>query len=141
MWLARTVAVLACAAVVVVVVACGESGDSKASPREAVAATELRIVVWPRGTKGPRRSWTLRCQPVGGSLPRPARACARLAALRRPFRPTPRNVACSEIYGGPHVARVTGRLDRRRVRALLTRVNGCEIERWDRVRFLLPVRA
>ena len=136
----RTVAVLACAAFIPVVVSCGESGASTSAVR-AVPPTELRIVVWPRGTKGAQRSWTLRCRPVGGSLPRRERACARLTALRRPFRPTPRNVACSEIYGGPQVARVSGRLDGRRVRALLTRVNGCEIERWDRVRFLLPVRA
>lgn len=135
----RTVAVLACAAVALVAVGCGESGASTPGVT-AGATTELRIVAWPRGPKGAHRTWTLRCRPVGGSLPRRERACARLAAIRRPFRPTPRDVACSEIYGGPQVARVTGRLEGRRVRALFTRVNGCEIERWERVRFLLPVR-
>jgi hypothetical protein len=46
---------------------------------------------------------------------------------------------CTQIYGGPQVARVTGRIDGRRVWATLGRTDGCEISRWDRLSpWLLP---
>ena len=105
-----------------------------------VASTSLHITVWPRGPDHAKRTWTLRCAPAAGTLPHRADACRRLASLRRPFRPVPRNVLCTQIYGGPQTALVTGRLEGRRVRARFNRRNGCEIARWNRVRFLFPVR-
>jgi hypothetical protein len=48
----------------------------------------------------------------------------------------PKNVACTEIYGGPQVARVAGILRGRRIGASFNRENGCEIARWNRVAFL-----
>jgi hypothetical protein len=106
----------------------------------SAAATDLRIVAWPEGPgNGGARVWYLRCSPSGGTLPRPAAACGRLAALERPFAPVPKDVACSEIYGGPQVARVVGTLRGRRVWATFRRTDGCEIARWNRVRFLFPL--
>jgi hypothetical protein len=103
------------------------------------AATDLRITVWPEGPDGEGvRVWRLRCDPPGGSLPRRATTCARLAALERPFAPVPKDVGCTQIYGGPQVARVTGTFERRRVWATFKRTDGCEISRWNRVRFLFP---
>jgi hypothetical protein len=49
-------------------------------------------------------------------------------------------VACTEIYGGPQVAEVRGTFKGRRIQARFTRANGCEIDRWDRHRFLFPIR-
>ena len=105
----------------------------------AVLATALQITVWPQGLDGPARSWTLRCGPAGGTLPRAALACRRLRALERPFAPVPKDAACTAIYGGPAVARVTGRFRGARIRTTFRRSDGCEIARWDRVRFLFPV--
>jgi hypothetical protein len=105
----------------------------------AVAATSLHITVWPQGIDGPKRSWTLQCVPTAGTLPHPATACRRLAAMTRPFRPVPKGAACTAIYGGPQVALVTGRLRSGRVRASFNRRDGCEVGRWNRVRFLFPV--
>jgi hypothetical protein len=103
----------------------------------AVAPTSLNITVWPDGQgKGPKRVYTLRCNPVGGTLPKRAAACTKLAKLRRPFAPVPKDVACTQIYGGPQEALVTGRLRGYPVRATFNRQNGCEISRWNRVRFL-----
>jgi Subtilisin inhibitor-like len=115
----------------------GESGSAAVSARSA----DLRIVVWPMGKQKAARPvrWTLRCGPVGGTLPRRKRACARLLALRRPFRGVPRGAACTEIYGGPQLAEVRGSLKSRRVMARFARTDGCQIERWNRVRFLFPV--
>jgi hypothetical protein len=103
-----------------------------------VASTSLHVTVWPHGRKGASHSWTLRCAPAGGTLPRRTSACRRLARLSHPFRPVPPNVACTDIYGGPQTALVTGRLRGHRVRASFNRRNGCEIDRWNRVRFLFP---
>jgi hypothetical protein len=59
--------------------------------------------------------------------------------MSQPFRRVPRDAVCLEIYGGPQTALVTGRLRGRRVRARFNRHDGCEIGRWNRVRFLFPV--
>lgn len=105
----------------------------------AASPTSLTITAWPEGTDGPRRSWTLRCNPVGGTLPRRADACRRLAALPNAFAPIPRNAVCTAIYGGPQVARVTGTFKGRRIWTTFARRNGCDIARWDRHKFLLPI--
>ena len=56
----------------------------------------------------------------------------------RAFQPVPPDKACTEIFGGPQVAIVSGRVDGRRVWARLSRVDGCQIARWERVPSLLP---
>ena len=104
-----------------------------------VAATSLHITVWPHGRDhSPRRAYTLTCAPAAGTLPRPRSACTRLSALPRPFAPTPRQVACSQIYGGPQEALVVGRFRGQPIRSSFNRRNGCEIDRWNRVAFLFP---
>jgi hypothetical protein len=104
------------------------------------AVTSLDIVIWPRGEPGPHRAWTLRCAPAGGTLPHAATACRKLLALRDPFAPTPPDTACTQIYGGPQVARMTGTFRGRRVSTVFRRRDGCETARWNRVAFLFPVR-
>jgi len=99
------------------------------------ATTALRVTYWEDVAK-PSESitWTLRCNPARGSLPRPARACARLAAGgARLFARLPRNIVCTEIYGGPQRARVVGTVNGRRIFATFARSNGCEIDRWQRI--------
>ena len=106
----------------------------------ASPTADLAVKVWPQGTKGPSLRWTLECTPPGGTLPRPARACRRLGRQSEPFRPVPRDAVCTEIYGGPAVALVSGTYRGRRVWTRFQRRNGCEIARWERVGFLFPVR-
>lgn len=127
----RALAVLALSAAALV--ACTSSSAADAS-------TSLRVTFWEDGEGAPDRVWTLRCNPARGTLPRPARACARLAAGGVAlFAPTPKNVACTEIYGGPQRARVVGTVRGKQVWAGVTRTNGCEIERWQRLSpWLLP---
>jgi hypothetical protein len=106
--------------------------------RAAVARpARLRITVWPKGREaGAGILHTLRCDPAGGTLSRPAAACRRLASLHRPFAPVPRDVACSQIYGGPQEALVTGTFDERKVWARFNRRDGCQTDRWNRHAFL-----
>lgn len=104
-----------------------------------LASTSLHVTVWPNGQgHAPQRTYTLGCAPAGGTLPSRAAACRRLSKLEAPFARTPKNVACTEIYGGPQEASVTGRLRGRSVRATFNRRDGCEIDRWNRVAFLFP---
>ena len=46
--------------------------------------------------------------------------------------------ACSEIFGGPERALVTGRIGDRRVRRSFKRTDGCEVADWRRAMPLLP---
>ena len=105
------------------------------------AGTSLRVSYWEDGSGGaPDTVWTLRCSPAGGSLARPARACAKLAAGGATlFASFPPDTVCTEIYGGPQRARVVGTIAGKRVWTTFTRANGCEISRWARVSpWLLP---
>ena len=103
------------------------------------ARTDLHISFWPHGKdNGGLRSWTLRCQPVGGSLPHAAPACGRLTTIRDPFAPVAPGAACSHIYSGPQLALVTGSFRGHRIWTYLKRTDSCQTERWNRVAFLFP---
>ena len=115
--------------------ACASLQASTSSP------TSLRVTYW-EDAAHPSSSvtWTLRCNPARGSLPRPARACRKLAAGgAKLFAPLPKNIVCTEIYGGPQRARVVGVLAGKQIWANFARTNGCEIGRWQGVSpWLLP---
>jgi hypothetical protein len=123
----------AVAALVVALVACG-TGSAVTAP------TSLRVSFWDGPGDQPDAVWTLRCGPPRGTLARPARACAKLAAGGAGlFASTPPNTACTEIYGGPQRARIVGTVAGKRVWTTVTRTNGCEIARWQRLSpWLLP---
>lgn len=105
----------------------------------ATATTDLKISYWPEGrAAGPARSWTLRCAPAGGTLPRPGAACQKLSEMKSPFAPIPRDAVCTEQYGGPQVALITGKFRGNRIWAQLQRRNGCEIARFKQLVFLVP---
>ncbi|MGZ8692357.1 MAG: SSI family serine proteinase inhibitor [Gaiellaceae bacterium] len=104
-----------------------------------VASTSLHITVWPDGMGQPaKKVYTLKCAPVGGTLPKRVAACTKLMRTKRPFAPTPRGMACTQIYGGPQEALVTGRFRGSQIRATFGRKDGCQIARWNRVGFLFP---
>jgi Subtilisin inhibitor-like len=125
--------VLLAAFVLALATGCSDSGGTKD------VSISLRITVWPRGVDGgPPVRWRLTCNPLTGNLPHGDRACYELAVLDHPFAPVPEDATCTDVYGGPQVARVRGRLRGRKVNALLRRTNGCESARWDRVDFLFP---
>ena len=99
--------------------------------------TDLTIVV-DDGT-GKKTTWTLTCDPAGGTHPNPAAACAALAARGTDALPPKRkDVACTQVYGGPQRATVTGTWQGKPVRSSFSRTDGCEIRRWDLLRGLLP---
>ena len=122
-------------AVLVAAVGCGTS----ASAPGTAPATELKVAYWPEGRgEGSAKTWTLRCAPAGGTLPKAAAVCQRLLSLKSPFAPLRKDLVCTEQYGGPQLALVTGTLRGTKVWAQLQARNGCEIARFKRLAFLVP---
>jgi hypothetical protein len=115
--------------------ACGSDEAASTAPPEP----DTRLNITFREDKDAEPQLTiLECGPAGGDHASPEEACRRLAALEAPFEATPPNMACTEIYGGPETAKVTGRLGAKAVDTSFSRENGCEIARWDRHAFLFP---
>jgi hypothetical protein len=73
------------------------------------------------------------------TLPNAAAACARLGEVGAQFftaRPN-KDVICTQQYGGPQTASITGDIDGTSVVAAFALTDGCEISRWDRVKDIL----
>lgn len=64
------------------------------------------------------------------------RLCERIAELLPALTPRP-DEACTQIYGGPERIVLRGRLRGAPVEREFTRVNGCEIARYDRLNAIL----
>lgn len=75
----------------------------------------------------------------GSTLPAPEAALAQVERFGGDiFFPTPGPPKlCTQQYGGPQVAVVTGIFHGRRVQATFQRTDGCEIARWNSLKALL----
>ncbi|MGH3133571.1 MAG: SSI family serine proteinase inhibitor [Gaiellaceae bacterium] len=127
--------------ITVVVLAAATLGACTVGSAGTSPQTRLTVTYWENGLQGASRvTWTLRCNPARGTLRRPGLACRRLAAGGRAlFTPPAPDLVCTQIYGGPQVARVVGRVEGKGVWTTFTRANGCQIARWERVSpWLLP---
>jgi hypothetical protein len=99
-------------------------------------AADLTVTVRPQGRDGPVKTRQVECARLGRAADKPR--CRRLAGLRaKSLAPVPEGMACTQIYGGPALARVRGTLRGVRVNARFSLENGCEIDRWERNRALL----
>jgi hypothetical protein len=140
------------AAVLGALVAAAAAGAAIAAvaPREAAAPARAAgdpvqlTVTFTRGT-GRRHVARLRCtatrsradgflRDVGAR-----RACAHARRVTELLSTDPDpNRACTEIYGGPERARVTGRIGSRRIARGFSRTDGCQIADWRTAVPLLP---
>jgi hypothetical protein len=69
-------------------------------------------------------------------------ACILVAANKTLFtEPVDSKLACTQIYGGPETARVTGTLDGRRVDRSFHRADGCGISDWEKVKAVIDPRS
>jgi hypothetical protein len=128
--------IAAACAVAALVGGCGGDDASEPGGSGADPATRLTVAVRPDGPDGAVQRRTIECAQLGPNASEPT--CRRLAGLTaEQLAPVPADAACTQIYGGPGVARVSGRLRGRPVDARFELSNGCEIERWDRNRVLL----
>ena len=123
--------------------ACGDPAvvvTPGAPPTTSGVSADLTITVG--DGSGATGTSTLTCLPAGGTHPDPDAGCAALAAAwPKAFEPPDPDLACTEIYGGPETATVTGTIDGRRVDASFSRTDGCQIHRWDAAGALLAVSA
>lgn len=125
------------------------STDPASAPADPTAPptgpgnAELSITVEP-GEGAAAIHYTLVCEAgeaaAESNHPRAQAACAALIAepglLHR--KPDP-DRACTQQYGGPQKATVTGVVDGVPVNATLSRTDGCEISAWDAAKDLLGV--
>lgn len=122
-------------ALVLIVAGCG--GGTGSSEKPVPGSAQLSITVWSQGKAGPSATRTLGCPGGTGTLPAALSACTKLSALGLSvFAPVPAGTACTEIYGGPQTASVTGTYAGEAIDAAFSRNNGCEIARWQRLDFL-----
>jgi hypothetical protein len=113
--------------------------DSGAAGGISRAENDLEIDLDPGDGSAPF-SWTLTCAGVAeGTHPNVAAACAHLRGLEEPFAPIPDDVACTEQYGGPEVAHVSGVWGGEPVDVELDRTNGCTISQWTDLGPLLAI--
>jgi hypothetical protein len=132
----------------VLVAACGGSSDAGpgAGTDDALVPTAGAVgdlvVEQDAGDGSPPQRWTLVCgeaaAEAGGDHPDAEAACAHLLGLEDPFRPLDDDLMCTQQYGGPQTAVVTGTWRGEPVDLSLSRVDGCRIDQWDGLGPLLP---
>jgi hypothetical protein len=128
----RRLALTVCLAVLLL--GCGADEDADEQPASSPTLADLRVAVDPDGKGGkPARTSEIRCAAIEDSA-----VCAKVARLEpADLEPAGEAVACTQQYGGPQTATVTGTLRGEPVDLQFTRVNGCEIARWEAARALL----
>jgi Subtilisin inhibitor-like len=127
------------AAVAAASLGCGSASSAPSENAAADSQTELSIAFWPEGRDdGGVKRWTLRCSPVGGTHSRRASACTRLYGLQRPFAVPKGPEVCTQVYGGPDQAVISGEHRGQRVWVALSLSDGCKIARFKQLEFLIP---
>lgn len=124
-------------AALAVLAGCGDDGGAEPTSNDPFAEGDARLTVTldPDGAGGPENPATeeLSCEELSEDP-----ACLAVRDLSASdFDPTPPGQACTELFGGPDEATVTGEINGEDVDTELTRANGCEIERFDRALPLL----
>ena len=108
--------------------ACGTAAAPASSPAPAKVSLDIKVT----GGSGGAHTWTLRCDPTGGSHPDAAAACAVLLKAKDPFAPVPRGLMCPMILASTPVAKVTGTYFGQHIDATFTQ-GGCDGARWTKI--------
>jgi Subtilisin inhibitor-like len=142
----RTLAALTMLVALAATSGCGGGDDETVTPRErgsqtgATVDTDLTITT--TDAAGKSETWRLTCDAAGtpgGTHPDPTAACAALTAKgETALPPVAPDQMCTQIYGGPQKATITGTWRGKAVTATFSRTNGCEISRWTALEGLLP---
>jgi hypothetical protein len=116
---------------------CGDDEDEPAAPPTAAApaAGAFELSIRHDDGAGNRATAILTCnereQRAGGFLTRRAAVdelCAKARSIKQLLTTQPDKArACTQIYGGPETARITGTIDGVKVDRRFSRTNGCEI--------------
>ncbi|MEW1700031.1 SSI family serine proteinase inhibitor [Streptomyces sp. NPDC093249] len=108
------------------------------------APDSLTVTVSQSGNPSADGTFDLTCDDrADGNHPAREDACARLGRLAEeganPFKEVPADQICTQVYGGPALAHITGTWQGRSVDARFSRANGCEIDRWEKLEPVLPL--
>jgi len=123
---------------------CGDA-DDPAIERSAAPKGAVELTVLYDDGSGRKATGTLTCRgatrsaagALDGKTP-PAKLCAQASAIADMLTSDPeKGRVCTQIYGGPETARVTGTIDGEKVDRRFRRTNGCEIADYTRAAGLL----
>ena len=114
--------------------ACGSTtapagAAAPASPAPPKVSLDIRVS---GGPGSPAEHWTLQCDPVGGTHPDPAKACATLLKAKAPFAAPPKGVACPMIMESSKSAKVTGTYFGQHIDTTFIQ-GGCQLPRWAKI--------
>lgn len=108
------------------------------TPSTSPTAGGGELVVELDDGSGEVTTWRLTCDPPGGDHPDPDAACAALEGHPEALAPVPRDRMCSQQFGGPMTATLSGTWRGDAVSSRFSLTNGCEIARWQALAGLLP---
>ena len=113
---------------------CGGNDEQPASVPAQPVLANLNVSVDPDGTGGEKaRTVAVKC-----TEPEDSKLCGAVARLTaEDFARTGGQMACTQQFGGPEIATVTGTFRGETINARFSRENGCEISRWQKVAELL----
>ncbi len=115
------------------------SDEPSPSASSASGNPESTLTVVVDDGSGALTTWHLTCDPAGGDHPDPAAACEALARHgAQALPPVAPDRVCTQLYGGPQRATVSGTWRGAPVLSRLSLTNGCEISRWKALVGLLP---
>ena len=123
---------------------CGEA-DEPAAQRPATTAGAVELTVVDDDGSGRKQTGTLTCRgadrraegALEGRAPA-AELCAQARGISELLTTKPDEArACTQIYGGPETALVTGTIDGQKVNRRFRRTNGCELADFKRAAGLL----
>ena len=125
---------------------CGDDDEPAAPPTASTpAAGAIELSIRHDDGAGNRETAILTCnrreQRAGGFLTRRASVqelCAKARSIKALLTTPPdKQRACTQIYGGPETAHITGTIDGVEVDRRFSRTNGCEIDDFNRAGELL----
>lgn len=138
------------AVLVVIAAGCSDDDETSTTATTTIAnetrddagdvAAEIQLTVVVHGGEFDELTYTITCSGAAATVePQvdgvdPVAACQRLEdreVVQRLVEGPPADRICTEQYGGPQVATITGTIDGEAVDAEVSRVNGCEISTWD----------
>ncbi|HWC27342.1 MAG TPA: hypothetical protein VG474_12215 [Solirubrobacteraceae bacterium] len=142
----RRPAVAAALALVVAACGCGDADAPAGGPTATTASDTIDLrVVYDDGS-GRKSTGRLICRDgerrAEGALEAgasPAKLCAQARGLEELLTTPPdKGRVCTQIYGGPETARITGTIGGEQVDRRFARTNGCEMADFKRAAGLLP---